>query len=104
VTRSTTTRCRWHTDDGRCLGHPLPNTPELCEQHLALLDPWVNSRALAMANDMRPMIEGQVRQQLAASRGRKPSAKRQLPRSLSADEQRLLDSLTDNRMAQLIHP
>jgi hypothetical protein len=40
----TAPRCRWHTDDGRCPGVPAApgaaDVPELCAQHLALVERW----------------------------------------------------------------
>jgi len=93
VAKTPAVRCRWHTNDGRCFGHPTPGTPELCEKHLALLDPWVNGRAFAIAQDMRPAIKREIRQELAEQRG----AGRKPPRSssprLNADDQQLLDAL-----------
>ena len=82
-----TTQCRWYTDDRRCLGHQLPGTPELRERHLAQLDDWINYRARVIAQGMRPPIERQVRQELAAARGgRKPMRTQWSSRPLSIQE------------------
>jgi hypothetical protein len=85
--------CRWLTDDGRCLGHPTPGGPEICEKHLALFNDWIHRRAYAIAQDMRPAIERQIRQELAEQRrtGRQPFRVR--PARLNADDQELLDAL-----------
>jgi hypothetical protein len=89
------TQCRWYTDDGRCLGHPVPGTPELRERHLALSDDWINYEARVIAQGMRLAIERQVRQESAAARdGRKPMRTQRSSRPLSIEEQRLVDSLT----------
>jgi hypothetical protein len=85
--------CRWLTDSGPCLGHPTPGTPELCERHLALLEPWITARARAMAQGMRPAIERQIREELRQKSGR--SAQRRTPATLNPEEQRLLQSLID---------
>lgn len=44
-------RCRWSTDDGRCLGHALdlPDAPELCRTHLDQIEPWIRRQARVMA-------------------------------------------------------
>lgn len=48
-------RCRWHTDDGRCLNYITgePGLPDLCGTHLEHLRPWVCKTAQQLAERMR---------------------------------------------------
>jgi hypothetical protein len=46
-------RCRWHTDDGRCLGykvHHNKDKPDLCQRHIDALSPWIKAQAWELAD------------------------------------------------------
>lgn len=92
-----TAQCVVHTPDGRCLGHPPAEDdryPAICQQHLDLFGPLIESRARVLASQMATeMIHNRPRS--TGPRHQRGPVRPLLRRGahLSADDMRVLDLL-----------